>query len=82
MKIVLDFPDMPNREVVRYPMEFEGSAGYLVVLVNRIDQKLVMSYTVARAPIDENNAVALFQEDEMMKQLEAGAKSMMEAFSK
>jgi hypothetical protein len=81
MKILLDFPDMPQREIVPYPMEFEAGAGYLVVVVHRIDNKLVMTYNVARAPLEGKSEAELAVEDRMMGNLESLASLMARSFN-
>lgn len=83
MRIVLDFPDMDAafREAHPFPMEFEASAGYIVMLVHRIDDKLVMTYHIARAPLEGRSADELAPEDAMMEKLGAFAALMARQFN-
>lgn len=74
---------MPDREIIPYPMEFEASAGYIVVLVNRSEdgQSLLMRYMTARAPLQGKNSVELEQEDKMMERLTNLARKMSFEFN-
>lgn len=75
MKISLDFPDMPGREIVPYPMTFDGGVGFLVVVVNEREGKLAMSYVVNRNHAEEKY-------DGMMRDLELAAKNFTKLFNK
>lgn len=76
MKITLDFPDMPHRDTIQMPMEFEGSVAYMVALVNRdSDGKLALVFNVARAPYEPKYSEYVQRENE-------GAMEILESFAR
>jgi hypothetical protein len=81
MKLLIDFPDSPDRAVVPYPKIFENAVGYFHFVIQPENGKLVMSYMVGRdstANLDALDTQILLN---VMENLEVLARNTVKTFN-